>query len=506
MPDIEKDFPHRSVFSCEIAYGKAFEETPFFSKANLENIRSLIPYEEANLEENIDLLGIGGNMASAGLVNKNDDVMDAQTAINVAKLFKNKFINKEHDREKIIGHIITAGFSSMDDNRIISAEEALALNKPFHISTGGVLYKMVDREYIEMVEKSTDPRSQTFGAFSYSWEVAMKKIGLAIGSKDLSQAQIITDEKQVNELKKYLRAYGGSGKTNHEEEVYRLVYGECYPMGGGVVTNPAARMKTGLISDDLSKKSTFTIVNPTASENSKKNCVTLNKRMNPEEVLNRILAAVEKKETLEEVKASFTSQFREEIKQANEDYLEKVNAEKNAREKAEKDLADLKASQDAITKELESTKEKLTELETKAAADEAANVFSERMAYFDAEYDLDDEDKQVLAADLGELDTDEASFAKYKEKMAKLMKSKSKKMKEEKEKEMKAAVDKAIQERLQKITASKKLELSKEELEELLDETKASETPPPNTDEKSPTDFRSKFASAFEGDTVSVKF
>jgi hypothetical protein len=55
------------------------------------------------------------------------------------------------------------------------------------------------------------------------------------------------------------------------------------------------------------------------------------------------------------------------------------------------------------------------------------------MSAFDAEYDLDDESRQVIASDIAGLDDD--SFAAYKNKMAIFMKNKKKGMQKEEKKE-----------------------------------------------------------------------
>ena len=75
----------------------------------------------------------------------------------------------------------------------------------------------------------------------------------------------------------------------------------------------------------------------------------------------------------------------------------------------------------------------------------AAERFNERMSAFDAEYELDDESRQVIASDIADLDDD--SFAAYKNKMAVFMKNKKKgEMKDEKKEEAKssASVDEVL--------------------------------------------------------------
>ena len=55
--------------------------------------------------------------------NKNDDGIDTETALRISKLFKHKPTNIEHKKEKVVGHILTAGFSSYGDSRILTPDE-----------------------------------------------------------------------------------------------------------------------------------------------------------------------------------------------------------------------------------------------------------------------------------------------------------------------------------------------------------------------------------------------
>ena len=58
------------------------------TRASLKNLTSLIPDQEVDLNENIDLLGVAFNAAVVNRFNKNDDGIDTETALRIAKLFK----------------------------------------------------------------------------------------------------------------------------------------------------------------------------------------------------------------------------------------------------------------------------------------------------------------------------------------------------------------------------------------------------------------------------------
>ena len=117
------------------------------TRASLENLSSLIPNEEVDLNENIDLLGVAFNAAVVNRFNKNDDGIDTETALRIAKLFKHKPTNIEHKKEKVVGHILTAGFSRYGDSQILTPDELNNYSEVFNISLGAVVYKFVNKEF-----------------------------------------------------------------------------------------------------------------------------------------------------------------------------------------------------------------------------------------------------------------------------------------------------------------------------------------------------------------------
>ncbi|MCV5968665.1 hypothetical protein, partial [Lactococcus petauri] len=84
----------------------------------------------------------------------------------------------------------------------------------------------------------------------------------------------------------------------------------------------------------------------------------------------------------------------------------------------EKRAAELEVSIAEVRKQLE-------ELTQRALASELAAKYQERMASFEEEFELDDEDSQIIASDIREL-SDEA-FSAYAKKCKKLMAGKAKK-------------------------------------------------------------------------------
>ena len=499
---MDKKFPYTTIFESQVCLGGSFKEAPFYSHANLEGLRGLIPTSEVNIDRNFDLLAFAANVCGVGIVNKNDDVISPETAVAVYDLYRQKALNKLHNRVKIVGDIVSSPLRQLQTSEIISPEDAIASQRPFNISVGGVVYRVVDKEFSNAVEESADPNSSRFGSLSLSMEKGFANFGLMIGSKNFFDAEIVNNQSHVNELKKYLRAYGGEGKTKDGEYIYRLIGSECLPMGAALTFRPAGVMQTGLIAKDSPKQVSAKKIFGgffNFSDNSQKSCVTpINPKNNMEkleQILEEIKASLLGKKVTEEAIAGIHQTLSEKMVEANKEWLTKQNEALAAKEKAEKELSDLKATQEAQAAELAATKEKLANLEAKAAAEAAENLFSARMAEMDAEFELDADDKQVLASDIKTLDDKPETFAAFKDKMGKLMKDKKKGAKEAKASEIETLVSKKLAE-IAKASANSKL-TEAELAQKALDEAKASEgvkLPNNNGEQNQKINFREKFA------------
>ena len=97
-----------------------------------------------------------------------------------------------------------------------------------------------------MINDSSDPEHENYQMVSASWELGFNEYLIALGSDDLTEAELISDEGQVEELSQYLVTQGGAGKMKDGTKVNRLVVGDVYPLGIGFTATPAADVK-GLI-------------------------------------------------------------------------------------------------------------------------------------------------------------------------------------------------------------------------------------------------------------------
>ena len=439
-------YNYTTTFSSILRPLVSEEKDKYLALASLAQVGSFIP--DVDTEKNVDLLPVAFNAAVINRVNKNGDVIDTQTAISSYKDFINKPINIEHNRERIIGVILTAGFSEFGSDASLSEDQVKDLKGPFNITLGGVIWKIANPDLADKIEDSSDVTSDKYQSVSASWELGFNDYNVIMidgESKNIEDGDLISDASQIESIKNSLKAFGGSGKVDKTKSIYRKVIGNVVPLGIGLTETPAADVKG--IATHKSEASVEIV-----EENiSKINNLNVNKD-NDNKVMNITSIKDITDESLKQATASQISDLIEqELKVASEKYAsEKASFEQSLKSANEK-YDTLAAGQDVLQKEISALKTSLQASEAEKQAIVANEKFNERMNAFDSEYDLDDDTRQVLASDIAGLDDD--SFAAYKNKMAVFMKTKKKgdkektseKMdKEEDSKESKASASEVI--------------------------------------------------------------
>ena len=483
------------------------------SRASLQNLSDLIP-NEINYDDNIDLLGVAFNAAVVNKFNKNDDGIDSQTALRISQLFKHKPTNIEHKKDKVVGHILTAGFSEYGTSRILTPEQIVGNTSPFNISLGAVVYKFVNKDFADALEKSSDPNSDLFMKISTSWELGFNDYNIAVGSDDLNNAEIITNEKHIEELKGKLKSYGGSGKLDDGTRIYRLVIGDVFPLGIGYTATPAADVKGVVVnsidSQEIAEhpkakifnfKNHYLVKNNSHLENVDVN-LKKESAMNLETVITEVKDALLEKKISQEAAANMTATFTEAIKKKDEEYKNELASAKQAVELAEKERAELKASMEQVQSQLAEALNKINEFEASQKTAEALATFNSRMEEIDNLFDLDDQDRQVLADDIKNI-SDEEAFASYKNKLSIIWRNKDKQVKTEQEKEIQAKVDAEVEKRLSALQSK----ASTQSVEDILDRAKASQTQVPNNNHSSSKPAQSlfdRFAEAFKKENITI--
>lgn len=443
------NFKYKTKFECLASFIK--KEKPDGIKLSvaaldeLNSLRSLAPTDE-EITNNPDLLYVIFNGAVTSLVNLNHDCIDNDTAVKISQAFINKYIDVEHSRSMCVGSIINSGFSTFKDNQIVSADSLSGNYEPHNMSFCGVIWKTVDSYLTELVEDSNETDSWMYRKISASWEIGFNEYKIARGSRNLGQAEIITDPKEVDRLSKYLVCEGGSGFDDTNTEVYRLISGTVVPLGMGLVRNPAAAVngvsviEVELEGQDDEEDTTEefetpedTFANPKMKESKCSDITQMNKTIEDLIEKNKILTdSIEKfsqkqknivkarnimkfkdteslLEALEVSEASAVTpqmirqHFEATIDQAAKEYkaLEQVKASK------EQELNEaLEAARNSAT-ELAALANEIKTLKDEAEANKKLTVFNDRISALAEKYEFNSDVQKVIAKQIRDLDEDQ---------------------------------------------------------------------------------------------------
>lgn len=394
-----------------------------FASISSDHLSKYIP--DVNVEKNPDLLPVAFDSCIANLVNANDDAIISTSIVELAKTCKHKYINYEHDRHSVIGHIFNYGFHSFSDKSEISEEEALGTDEPFYMSLGGVVWKIVDKYTSEAIESQSSNNGHGYTVHA-SWEVSFSEYVLATGSKKIKDATIISDDEEVSKLQKYLRINGGSGYLPDGRPVYRVIV-DPSPlfMGIGFTYNPAASVDPIITGEYIEKEEEKEEEDEEESESSNKNLNNISqaKELNVK-VINMKLTEINdiNEDSIKEAiasKVAVASEIRDfiknELKKKDDELIQaklQVEAEKQA----------ALAEKDSVVTELEASKTKVSDLEQSVITlqGELASIranqeqqerelaFSNRMSEIESEYNLDDAQvKSIVASKIKSIASDE---------------------------------------------------------------------------------------------------
>ena len=166
------------------------EEFEFFglSKGSIAKAaQSLLP-DDFNPEENIDVLPVVFNLAKVNEFNKNGDGIDSKTAASAVKRFINKPINIEHKKDKIVGHMINASFSTREfDFKNNDIESYADKTEPYYINAAGLIYRQIYPQLADAIMEASNNNDETYQSISASWELAFRDYEVAYGSSTLQE-------------------------------------------------------------------------------------------------------------------------------------------------------------------------------------------------------------------------------------------------------------------------------------------------------------------------------
>ena len=494
-----KQFKYTTSFSSTLKPLVSEEKDQYLAMASLMEIADFIPDVDTN--KDVDLLPIAFNACVANRVNKNGDVIDSATATKIYKNFINKPINIEHNRDRIVGTILTAGFSEFGTDRALTEAQAAEIKGPFNITLGGVIWKVASSELADLIEDSADPTSENYLKVSASWELGFTDFHLVIlpeDEKNIENGQFVTEAEEIDKLSSHLRALGGDGKLDNGRSVYRQVVAEVVPLGIGLTETPAAEVKGVATEEDKKEESPDN--QQGVSSQQKTNKASEEKTMKTTiENVNDINDS-----SLNELSASTITDFiKSELEKAADQYQQEMTEKEEALKAATEKSETLQAEHDQLTDELTKVKDALGELEKANAEREAEEKFNQRMSILDEEYALTDEDREVIASDIKDMN-DEA-FANYQTKLSVLLSSKNKAALAEAEaKAEEAKKTEEVQEAVASELPEETQAAVQEVVEEVLDNAETEQDEVPVSSEAAEPTIYDKYAKAFGLDQFEI--
>jgi len=459
------------------------------AQASLAPLRAILPADIDPLKDP-DLLYISCDGALGGYVNRNHDGITAKTAVAIHRSAKNKYITVDHDRDQAVGFVLSPTLTKIGSHEVLTDEQALAATEPFNMSFAGVLWKLLKPQLAKYLVKVGDATDSD--ALSMSWEIGFNEVSIAYKSKNLFEATIVhPGDPSFATYEAMLKVNKGSGKTPAGEDVYRIIGDDAVILGYSIVSSPAAEVKgilpltfldngdspdatpandlgeipesqrsffqqhpeagMGYHMCDLTMENGEVLTNvpvmnhrflpagidgaaissiQISQKSEEKNITSSTARVNPNTAKPMTITSIEQMtESLgKHEAAAATVDFVKAIQSASEKYAADLKAKEDLFKNAEAAKVEREEQNKKLEASLAQVQKELEEVRAKAEETEVAQKFQERMASFDEEFDLDDEDRKIIASDVKALDTDEA-FASYMSKAKKLMAAKKKKAK-----------------------------------------------------------------------------
>ena len=418
-----KNHKYTTTFSSVVKPVVSEDKDKYLSLASMVELEKFLP--DVDIEKNVDLLPVAFNAFVANRVNKNGDVVDTETAVAMYDNFINKPINIEHNRKSIVGTILTAGFSSFGTDEPLTKEQVKGSKEPFNVTLGGVIWKIADQSLADKIESSSDPTSEDYMGISASWELGFSDYNLVVlegDEKNIENATEISDPTEVEKHMNKLKGFGGKGKFDDNSSVYRKVINDVVPLGIGLTENPAADVQGVLTESRATEQKALAkeaLEKETISQNTKNTVKTEKVEAMKIENLKDITD-----ESLQTLTASAIHEFiQESLKTASEEYSSKKTEQEDSLKDAREQHETLSKEHASLEAKLEDVMAQLNKLEAEKAEKDKQEAFNQRMASFDERFNLDDEDRKVLASQIKDLD--EEQFVDFDKTVSVLLSSKA---------------------------------------------------------------------------------
>jgi hypothetical protein len=508
------------------------------------------------LEKNYDMLGVAFNAFVVNMANKNGQVISTDVALSSVDNFKFKPMNIEHKRSNVVGLITSYGFSEYGTDKPLKLSEVSNTNKPFNVVLSGFVWRVVNEEFADSLEESSDPNSSNYLSISASWEMGFREFNIAKGSKLLGEAEIISNASEVEQVKKQLLHFGGKGTDENGKPLFINLIGEVLPLGIGFTENPAADVSgvqvasmeeeseeqyeeesleekkdeaqheneneksdlyssEEIIKNDLnidaqsSQSIDFDVLRKKGScgeDIADSNC--LNKETNIKENNTMLIKSINdlNEDSIKELCASdIRTLLEQEIKNAGDEYSKQQAEKEQVVAELESAKQDLEAKVAELISNFEQAQSEMNDLKLQIEAREKADVFQSRMSSIDEDFNLNDEEREVIAEQIK--DMDEEAFEKW-FKAFNVFAKNAKSVANEDVSEASEAVEAPVaEEEVASDCVSASACVSEENKEEaaieLLESAEAEEVEVPNSSSQQDT-IREKFAKAFNSQTIKI--
>jgi hypothetical protein len=457
-----KQLKYKTSFCSVIKPVISTEVDKYLSLASIDKLRPFLPKDE-NIVDNPAFLSFCGNGFVANRSNLNGDMVGTNEAISLAENCKLGFIDLSHNRKQIIGIVLEAGYSEFGTDKPLTKEQILKdyQNIPFNVVISGIIWRAANSDLADYIEESGDPESSSFGEVSLSWEIMYAEsevLLLPSNAKNKEDGTIVKDEAEKTKFEKLLKVNGGNGTSDNGQDVVNLIIGETLCLGFGLVEDPAAEVR-GILTPKSSKINIKASNNDNILDKIENSSSHIQKPDVKIEDINKKtpmkLASIKDltDENLKEVKASeLTALFESEIKKISDNYVEKMNEDKNSIKASSDKTKELEQKLADIQKNYETVQSQLNEVINSNAAREKEDVFTARMASLDELYDLSAEDREIVGDMIKDLDTDK--YTSVVKKLDTLLAAKKKSGKVFDKKTMKWVDPKEVKEEEKEVKAS----------------------------------------------------
>lgn len=431
------DFKYKTKFNCEASLKwvdtSKKESLAAVGLESLQDLRSLA-WADEDIAKNPDILVWVANFAVPNVANLNGHLIETETAIRIADSMKNKPLNCEHDRNYIIGCVTNVGFSSYNSNKLVQREELAGTNNPFNVAAAGIVWKIADRWMAEMLKESNQKGSYLHEKMSTSWEIGYNSYKILRGSRNISNGELIDDEKEIEKLSKYLMDNGGTGLDKDGQELYTVICGDdAVFLGLAVTSNPAAAVKgIGIVSpdekeddDDKTEKSnsekaavdqfseSFSAVNDKINELSQNFNNKISQTTKTIVKLRNTMKFKDKESLLDALEVSEASavtprMIREYMEESIQEAASKYQVLEQAKAAQETELKDTLAKAKASEDQIQALANEIQALKDEAEKTKKEQIFTDRMSALAEIYNLDNEKvRKKVAKEIRDLaDTD----------------------------------------------------------------------------------------------------